>query len=239
MAKTTFTGSWRKIHKCCRHGARINNLSDFEERLFWRLNLAADDYGIFHANPRIVRSECVPLLDVTDEQVAEAIAGISRSWLIEVFEDCGEKYLHIIDFERFQTPPNGKKVAKYVDLPCEQDKELQEIILMEDGLSYESRNRILKSMGFNSYDEYLNSSTWTLIRSFAISPHSLCVGCGEKASQVHHLAYHQKVLEGDPDAMAKFTVPLCGKCHEKIEFTNGTKNSLKIANIRLTELSGE
>ena len=115
MAKVTFTGSWRKIHSCCCHGMRINSLTDFEERLFWRLNLVADDYGVFHADPRIVRGACIPLLDRPVKDVQDALDNLEKSGLIWIFcsQEC--QYLRICDFERFQSAPNGKRVHRFIE----------------------------------------------------------------------------------------------------------------------------
>ncbi len=115
MAKVTFTGSWRKIHSCCCHGMRVNSLSDFEERLFWRLNLVADDYGVFHADPRIVKGACIPLLDRPVKDVQDALDNLEKSGLIWIFcsQEC--QYLRICDFERFQSAPNGKRVHRFIE----------------------------------------------------------------------------------------------------------------------------
>jgi hypothetical protein len=39
----------------------LADLSDFAERLFFRLLVVADDFGRFNSDPAIVRSVCFPL----------------------------------------------------------------------------------------------------------------------------------------------------------------------------------
>lgn len=45
---------WRTDHD-------MNRLSDRAERLFWRLQTVADDYGCFDADPRVLLCTCFPL----------------------------------------------------------------------------------------------------------------------------------------------------------------------------------
>lgn len=39
----------------------VDRLSDRAERLFWRLQVVADDYGCFDADPRVILGSCFPL----------------------------------------------------------------------------------------------------------------------------------------------------------------------------------
>lgn len=50
----------RIIHDKCRKSRTLNALSAEAERLFWRLTTAADDYGRFDADPRVLLGECFP-----------------------------------------------------------------------------------------------------------------------------------------------------------------------------------
>jgi len=82
--------------------------------------------------------------------------------------------------------------------------------------TYGDRNRVLLSMGFSSYQEYLLSPLWASIRERALIEHgSICRLCGEKATQFHHLGYGRDVLAG---RTLHQLVPLCSPCHERVEF---------------------
>lgn len=58
---------------------KLANVSDFAFRLYVNLVLRADDYGRFHADARLVRSACLPLLHkriVEVEQAMEELAAL-------------------------------------------------------------------------------------------------------------------------------------------------------------------
>ena len=48
---------------------KFDGLSAEAERLFARLLMKADDYGRYHADPRLVRAGCFPLTEVGLESV--------------------------------------------------------------------------------------------------------------------------------------------------------------------------
>lgn len=96
------------------------------------------------------------------------------------------------------------------------------------GDSYYKRNEYLKEMGYGSYSEYLSSSLWrSIVRRVYQECGRGCRLCEHKATEIHHLGYGRKVLEGKT---LKPLVPLCRECHERIEFTpDGTKRMMKEA----------
>jgi hypothetical protein len=51
----------RYVKERARRSPSLHALSDAAERLFWRLKLAADDFGRFSADPRVLVAECFPL----------------------------------------------------------------------------------------------------------------------------------------------------------------------------------
>ena len=68
----------------------LAELSDFAERLFFRLLVVSDDYGRFNSDPAIVRSVCFPLLTdkikcVRIEKALDELirSGIARFYLTE------------------------------------------------------------------------------------------------------------------------------------------------------------
>ncbi len=74
--------------------------------------------------------------------------------------------------------------------------------------------RDLRSLGFASYEEYLASETWRLIRDrvFATKGRE-CRCCGKTATQIHHRSYDIRVLQGDN---LKPLEPICLKCHDHL-----------------------
>lgn len=93
------------------------------------------------------------------------------------------------------------------------------------------RKKYLKSLGFSSYKEYLKSGHWKDIRRAQLKSQPWCCGCGIKASQVHHLAYDKKTLEGKSEMRL---VSVCAHCHKDINYdSDGNKTTTHEANVRL------
>ena len=80
----------------------VDRISAEAERLFVRLIMKADDYGCFHANPRLIKSLLFPLKDgLRDVDVARWIAECVKVGLIRVYEDgAGKPYLEIRNFNQ-------------------------------------------------------------------------------------------------------------------------------------------
>ena len=99
------------------------------------------------------------------------------------------------------------------------------------GESYQSRNLILKELGFASYKDYLKSPLWKRIREEVLKrDRNVCQICSCHANQVHHSRYHRNDLLGKNK---NFLHSLCGQCHEKIEFKKGEKVWMDEAKVRL------
>ena len=103
--------------------------------------------------------------------------------------------------------------------------------MQEDGMTYRSRDTILRGMGFSSYGEYLESILWKFIRMRVLGRGravKTCSLCTRKATVVHHLDYSESTLNG---MVLDSLTPLCKSCHHKIEFQkDGRKRSLSAAN---------
>lgn len=68
----------------------------------------------------------------------------------------------------------------------------------------------LRSLGYASYDEYLRSEHWVELKARYWSKWTdlACVGCDEKAVELHHVNYQRLGDEGLRDL-----IPLCRICH--------------------------
>lgn len=81
---------------------------------------------------------------------------------------------------------------------------------------YSERDLILRAMGYPSYRDYLKSSLWAGIRSVVLKNKSWrCQCCPDKATQVHHQKYDEQTMKGED---LRNLVPLCRKCHKRVEF---------------------
>ena len=107
----------------------------------------------------------------------------------------------------------------------------------EKTTAYWERDRLLKSLGFDSYRDYLNSGLWKKeIRPKVMQrDKGMCCKCGKNDRDdsmcVHHTKYTEDNLSGKSlDNM----VCVCAGCHYRAEFTRkGKKKSLAQANAYL------
>lgn len=105
-------------------------------------------------------------------------------------------------------------------------------------MGYGRRNKVLKKMGFASYEEYLGSELWARIKAAGFETHgTTCLVCGNKANCLHHVHYEEPLLRGDT---VRGLVPICRGCHQTVEFDeDGAKRSIREAKVKLAEVGGE
>ena len=90
----------------------IDQLSWFEECLFYRLVVHCDDRGRFDARPKIVKNLLFPLKDdMSLDQVEAGLQGLERAGLIKVYS--GGRYLYMPTWEKHQRIRHVK--PKYPD----------------------------------------------------------------------------------------------------------------------------
>lgn len=98
---------------------------------------------------------------------------------------------------------------------------------------YVARNKLLKHLGFESYEAYLASDLWKSIRERVMKKDGFkCRICGDRAVLVHHNLYRRRELLGQS---IKGMRSLCSRCHKDIEFSDGAKVSLPEASNRYVE----
>lgn len=104
--------------------ADVDLLSDGAEALLIRLIMKADDYGRFHASPRLIRSLCYPLRDdVSEAMIERRIGELFSAGLICVYKSSGRNYLRLnfVDWQkrsksRFPGPPEDVIKTNVKDL---------------------------------------------------------------------------------------------------------------------------
>jgi len=84
----------------------LAELSDFAERLFFRLLVVSDDYGRFNSDPAILRSVCFPLLTdkIKSARIEKALNELIRSRIARFYLTEGKVIGELINFTRFQQP---------------------------------------------------------------------------------------------------------------------------------------
>ena len=82
------------------------------------------------------------------------------------------------------------------------------------------RDESLRSLGFKSYDDYLESQVWKNLKRELLAGDVKCCVCERKrAKTLHHTSYDSETLSGDS---RKHLHPICEGCHRRIHFdTNG------------------
>lgn len=107
----------RYIKESARTSKNLSAVSDFSERLFWRLVTTADDFGRFLACAAIVKSACFPLSEtMKSSRVEHALQEIASNKLIGLYEVGDRRYGWFVNWERHQGEPRAKH-SKYPDPP--------------------------------------------------------------------------------------------------------------------------
>ena len=113
MAETM--GRYRKLYAAgVIEGRRINSVSLQAEAWLWRLMMIADDYGNLHAEGSLLAGRAAPRRQMKQALVNRLTCELEKAELLTRYlaED-GEVYIHLAEFEKFQTAANGRKVRRY------------------------------------------------------------------------------------------------------------------------------
>lgn len=103
-------------------------------------------------------------------------------------------------------------------LTKEQRVECNVVEFSSSNIAIARRDKALLLMGFRSYDDYLKSDLWKMIRGIVFGINSRCCVCSSPASQAHHLNYSIDALEGKQSAIEFCIVSMCDLCHNKVHF---------------------
>ena len=102
----------RIIKESIRTSDSINELSWFEECLFYRLIVSCDDYGRFDGRPAIIKGTCFPLKEgVTTKNIESALSKLTSAGLVKRYVVDGKPYLSLPSWGQHQTTRAAK--SKY------------------------------------------------------------------------------------------------------------------------------
>lgn len=87
---------------------RIDLLSAEAEVFFTRLIMKADDYGRYHANPKLLKAALFPLKNTSESEIEKWLIECSSIKVINLYESDGKKYLQIDDFGQRLRQMNSK-----------------------------------------------------------------------------------------------------------------------------------
>lgn len=104
MGRGTSTLSSRIIHESCRTSETLDGLSDFAERLFWRLTTVADDFGRFNAHPRIVLGGCFPLKvhQLSEDDILQALAEMQSVGILRLYTNRDKRLAEFVTWDIYQ-----------------------------------------------------------------------------------------------------------------------------------------
>lgn len=89
----------------------IDNLSWMQEVFFYRLIVSCDDFGRMDARLPMLKAKLFPLKSVTESQIGDCLAKLSKEGLVFLYEYDGKPYLQLLSWERHQSIRN--KRSKY------------------------------------------------------------------------------------------------------------------------------
>ena len=80
----------------------IDQLSAFEETVFYRLIVNCDDFGRFDGRPKIIASKLFPLKDIRINQIESALRTLTSAELVILYEVDGKPFLQMKTWDRHQ-----------------------------------------------------------------------------------------------------------------------------------------
>lgn len=99
----------RVIKESIKRSAEIDQLTWFQEVVFYRLMVTVDDFGSYFGDPMILRCDLFPMKeDVTKKSIQDALDKLEDIGLIMTYEHNGRKYLKLTNWEKHQTVRNQK-----------------------------------------------------------------------------------------------------------------------------------
>ena len=98
----------------------IDQLSWFEEVLFYRLIVSCDDYGLYDARPAIIKGRLFPLKNVTVSQISEALHKLSTVGIAKLYEVDGRPYLQLTTWANHQQIRSKKSKFPSPESACNQ-----------------------------------------------------------------------------------------------------------------------
>jgi len=129
----------RELREAIRTSEKAAVLSDSAFRLFVLLLSAADDFGRFHADARLVRAACYPFDTHTLAAVDTALSELSDKEMVVTYAVAGRDYLEILQWKQ-RRRANASKYPDPRDLGLMTDE-----CLTDDGQSQDIRARGARS----------------------------------------------------------------------------------------------
>ena len=144
----------------------IDSLSWFEEVLFYRLMVKADDYGIYDGRGKVIKGQCFALKDITVKDVERGLEKLSAVGLVRRYTVGGHPYLQLTGWSKHQQTRNSK--AKYPK-PEEADEEPDNTVLNTLDINCNQ----LKSIDINCSPNPIQSNPIRIQSEFESNPNPI------------------------------------------------------------------
>lgn len=80
----------------------VDELSWFEEVVFYRLIVNCDDYGRMDGRPKLLRARLFPLKSVTDKQISDAVQSLRTAGIVDLYYVDGRPFLQLRTWDKHQ-----------------------------------------------------------------------------------------------------------------------------------------
>ena len=82
----------------------LSEVSADAERLFWRLVVKADDFGLYYGNPRILASMCFPLDPPKEQKIRAWLSELGAAGMVGTYtaSEDGKQYLKLMSWDKHQ-----------------------------------------------------------------------------------------------------------------------------------------
>lgn len=119
----------------------VDELTWFEEVVFYRIIVNCDDYGRTDARLPILNSRLFPLKSVTENNIKNALNKLSAVGIVCLYEVNGKPFLQLVTWEQHQQVRSKK--SKY---PAPADgrilKEYDDILKTSDNICYQEKSNV-------------------------------------------------------------------------------------------------
>ena len=175
----------------------IDQLSAFEETVFYRLIVNCDDFGRFDGRPKIIASKLFPLKDIRTNQIESALRALTSAELVILYEVDGKPFLQMKTWDRHQQI--RAKKSKY---PAPESGNITSASICNQMISDDStcpRNPIQSESESNTKDNVRVNRNFE--KFWVIYPKKVGKGAAEKAFDRIHVT--DDLMNVMIDAIAK------------------------------------